>query len=83
MVIVEVRWSIHEILLNSKLNYCNFHALTVLQMADLSDLEDHIEHYQHLALYEAALLELEHGSIPLRTLRTGESTGASPYARCA
>ena len=30
---------------------------------------DHIEHYQHLALYEAALLELEHGSIPLRTLQ--------------
>jgi len=38
-------------------------------MADLSDLEDHKESFQHLALYEAALLELSHGSVPCRALR--------------
>jgi len=38
-------------------------------MADLSDLEDHKESFQHLGLYEAALLELSHGSVPCRALR--------------
>lgn len=39
-------------------------------VADLSDLEDQQEMYQNYAVYEAALLELEHGTIPFRTLRT-------------
>jgi len=51
--------------------------VSALDMADLSDLEEQIEYQQNLsgdeqlALYEAALLELEHGSVPFRTLRTG------------
>ena len=39
-------------------------------MADLSDLEDQKETHHHLVLYEAALLELTHGNIPCRTLRS-------------
>lgn len=40
------------------------------EAADLSDLEDQLEMCQNYAVYEAALLELEHGTIPFRTLRT-------------
>ena len=39
------------------------------QTVDLSDLEDHKETFQHLALYEAALQELTHGTVPFRILR--------------
>lgn len=46
-----------------------FAAFCTFQMADLSDLEDHKETFQHLALYEAALLELTYGSVPCRCLR--------------
>jgi len=38
-------------------------------MADLSDLDDQRETFQHLALYEAALLELSHGTVQVRVLR--------------
>lgn len=44
--------------------------VSALDMADLSDLEDQRETFQHLALYEAALLELTYGSVPCRYLRT-------------
>jgi hypothetical protein len=42
-----------------------------LQMADLSDLETELESasVQDRILYEAALLELQHGTIPCRVLR--------------
>lgn len=44
--------------------------VSALDTADLSDLEDQKETFQHLALYEAALLELTYGSVPCRCLRT-------------
>ncbi|XP_064648697.1 mitoguardin 2-like [Lineus longissimus] len=40
------------------------------EMADLTDLEQQTNKHQSLFLYEAALLELKHGSIPCRSLRT-------------
>ncbi|XP_074654110.1 mitoguardin-like isoform X2 [Tubulanus polymorphus] len=40
------------------------------EMADLSDMVDQNARYQHLYMYKAALLELEHGVIPCRELRT-------------
>ncbi|KAL5012454.1 hypothetical protein ScPMuIL_011005 [Solemya velum] len=44
--------------------------VSATDMADLSDLETHRELFQHLSLYEAGLLELKHGSVPCRTLRS-------------
>ncbi|KAK3088099.1 hypothetical protein FSP39_014634, partial [Pinctada imbricata] len=44
--------------------------VSATDMANLSDLDNHRELFQHLPLYEAGLLELKHGSITCRTLRT-------------
>ncbi|OWF49902.1 mitoguardin 2-like [Mizuhopecten yessoensis] len=44
--------------------------VSATDMANLSDLETHREMFHHLPLYEAGLLELKHGSITCRTLRT-------------
>lgn len=44
--------------------------VSATDMANLSDLDNHREMFQHLPLYEAGLLELKHGSITCRTLRT-------------
>ena len=42
----------------------------IFQLADLSDLDQHRDMFHHLALYEAGLLELKHGSVSCRTLRS-------------
>ncbi|XP_048777814.1 mitoguardin 2-like [Ostrea edulis] len=44
--------------------------VSATDMANLSDLDNHREMFQHLPLYEAGLLELKHGHVPCRTLRT-------------
>lgn len=44
--------------------------VSATDMANLSDLDTHREMFQHLPLYEAGLLELKHGHVPCRTLRT-------------
>ena len=44
--------------------------VSALDLADLTDLHDQRETHQHLALYDAALLEITHGSVPCRALRT-------------
>ncbi|XP_069122349.1 mitoguardin-like [Argopecten irradians] len=44
--------------------------VSATDMANLSDLETHREMFHHLPLYEAGLLELKHGVVTCRTLRT-------------
>ncbi|CAG2192117.1 Mitoguardin 2,Mitoguardin,Mitoguardin 1 [Mytilus edulis] len=44
--------------------------VSATDMANLADLDNHREMFQHLPLYEAGLLELKHGTITCRTLRT-------------
>ncbi|XP_045188727.1 mitoguardin-like [Mercenaria mercenaria] len=44
--------------------------VSATDLADLSDLDTHREMFKHLVLYEAGLLELKHGTISCRTLRT-------------
>lgn len=44
--------------------------VSATDMANLSDLDNHREMFKHLPLYEAGLLELKHGAITCRTLRT-------------
>ncbi len=66
-----------EIFVSISMRYSEYYSIVCkcysdinhFQMADLSDIEDQIDTYQHLVFYEAALLELTHGSIPCRTLR--------------
>ncbi|WAR31126.1 MIGA-like protein [Mya arenaria] len=43
--------------------------VSATDLADLSDLERHQDMFHHLALYEAGVLELKHGSVSCRTLR--------------
>ena len=43
---------------------------SAIDLADLADLQDHHETHQHLTLYDDALSEITHGSVPCRTLRT-------------
>lgn len=40
------------------------------EMPDLTDLDFQKKRHSHLAFYDAGLIELKHGSIPCRTLRT-------------
>ncbi|XP_052788044.1 mitoguardin-like [Mya arenaria] len=44
--------------------------VSATDLADLSDLERHQDMFHHLALYEAGVLELKHGSVSCRTLRS-------------
>lgn len=44
--------------------------VSATDLADLSDLDNHKELFKHLVLYETGLLELRHGSVSCRTLRS-------------
>lgn len=44
--------------------------VSATDLADLSDLDTHREMFKHLVLYETGLLELKHGSVTCRTLRS-------------
>ncbi|KAL4219615.1 Mitoguardin [Mactra antiquata] len=44
--------------------------VSATDLADLSDLDTHRDMFKHLVLYETGLLELKHGSVSCRTLRS-------------